>query len=232
VTSGVAALIPAAGRGSRLAGAGVQASPKALRVLAGRSLLEWSLAALSPFADSLVVAVPAAYVDSTRAALSHSGTVTVLAGGSTRQESVRLALARVGSGVEHVLVHDAARPLTPLELTARVLDALRGGAAAAVPVVPVADSLRRVSSDGASAAVARSAFRAVQTPQGFRREVLARAHEEFADGEAFDDATLVELVGVPVTLVEGSDLAFKVTRPIDLLLAEAVLAAGGEEAQP
>lgn len=231
MTSGVAAIIPAAGTGSRLTPAGAPASPKALRLLRGRTLLQWALDTLSPHVNTVVVAVPAAYVDSTRAMLSDAGSVTVIAGGSTRQQSVRLALADVGSAVELVLVHDAARPLTPLDVTARVLDALRGGAAAAVPVVPVADSLRRIRSDGGNAAVARTAIRAVQTPQGFRRQLLVRAHTEIDDLEAFDDAALVEQIGVPVTMVEGSQLAFKVTGPLDLLLAEAVLAARDEAAQ-
>jgi 2-C-methyl-D-erythritol 4-phosphate cytidylyltransferase len=200
-------------------------------VLRGRSLLEWSLAALSPLVDMVVVAAPAACVDRARAELSHGGGVTVIAGGATRQDSVRAALAEVGEAAEFVLVHDAARPLAPLDMTARVLDALHAGAAAVVPVVPVADSLRRIDPGGGSATVPRGAFRAVQTPQGFRRSLLMRAHCEVGSVAASDDASLVEQIGVPITLVEGSELAFKVTRPLDLLLAEAVLAGRDDTAQ-
>lgn len=199
------------------------------------------MAALAPLVDSVVVAVPAAYVGSARATLGSGsghdagtgGRVTVVAGGATRQESVRAALAAVDPLIEFILVHDAARPFVPVEVVARVIDALQTGAAAVVPVVPLTDSLRRVQSDGASTAVDRTPMRAVQTPQGFRRDLLLRAHREVHRVEAADDASLVERSGVPVTLVPGSELAFKITRPHDLVIAEAVLAArGGELAGP
>jgi 2-C-methyl-D-erythritol 4-phosphate cytidylyltransferase len=105
-----------------------------------------------------------------------------------------------------------------------VIEALRDGAEAVAPVVPVIDSLRRVNPDGSSAAVDRTALRAVQTPQGFRRQVLLRAHQEAPHLGAADDASLVERSGVPVHLVAGSELALKITRPHDLLVAEAILA--------
>jgi 2-C-methyl-D-erythritol 4-phosphate cytidylyltransferase len=223
VASGVAAVIPAAGTGSRLVSAGT-AEPKAFRLLGGRPLLSWSVAALSPFVDVVVVAVPAAYAESRHPWLAARSDVTVVTGGSSRQQSVRLALEAVEPDTEYVVVHDAARPFVPSDVTVRVIDALRGGAAAVVPVVPVVDSLRRVASDGDSVSVARAAMRAVQTPQGFRRDVLAHAHREIDDPSAADDATLVELSGVFITLVPGSELAFKITRPLDLTFAEAVLA--------
>jgi len=224
VATGVAALIAAAGAGSRLAAASTCADPKAFRRLGARSLLEWSLVALAPHVDHVVVAVPPTYVGSARAALADAVNVTVLAGGATRQESVAMALVAVDPAIELVLVHDAARPLVPGEVIARVIEALRDGAEAVAPVVPVIDSLRRVNPDGSSAAVDRTALRAVQTPQGFRRQVLLRAHQEAPHLGAADDASLVERSGVPVHLVAGSELALKITRPHDLLVAEAILA--------
>ncbi len=224
--SRVAAVIAAAGVGERFNAAGNSGPPKALRLLRGRSLLEHSLDALTPLADVLVVAVPAGHVSAVQSDLSaRNADITVLAGGASRQQSVHVALAELDTGVEFVLVHDAARALVPPEVATRVLDALRGGAQAVVPVVAAVDSLRRVDADGSSAVVDRSEIRAVQTPQGFRRDVLVRAHGEIDYFDAADDASLVERTGVPVTLVPGSELAFKITRLQDMVLAEALLAA-------
>jgi 2-C-methyl-D-erythritol 4-phosphate cytidylyltransferase len=107
---------------------------------------------------------------------------------------------------------------------------VRAGAAAVVPVVPVTDTIKQVAGDTVETTVDRAALRAVQTPQGFRRDVLERAHArgangatEGADDRATDDAGMVESLGLPVTVVEGSAEAFKVTRPLDLLVAEALL---------
>ncbi|MBA2716337.1 MAG: 2-C-methyl-D-erythritol 4-phosphate cytidylyltransferase [Propionibacteriales bacterium] len=226
MTHRVAAVIPAAGVGLRLRGSARTSVPKALRLLGERSLLARSLASLSPFVGAIVVAAPADQLGVVRDQVASCPVpVEVVAGGSTRQESVLRALEAVASSVEFVLVHDAARPLAPTQLTERVIEALHGGAAAVVPAVPVADSLRQLSGDGRSRHVDRSALRAVQTPQGFRREVLVEAHRRAADLGATDDATLVERTGVPVTLVAGDHLAFKITNPVDLLLAELLLGA-------
>jgi 2-C-methyl-D-erythritol 4-phosphate cytidylyltransferase len=121
-------------------------------------------------------------------------------------------------------VHDAARCLTPVPVVEAVVAALHAGAEAVVPVLPVADTVKEVDGDRVVATLDRAALRVVQTPQGFRRDVLERAH---ASGQPAltDDAGLVEALGGAVTTVAGSEEAFKVTRPIDLLLAEAVLAA-------
>ncbi len=148
----------------------------------------------------------------------------VVAGGAERQDSVRLALEALDPAVELVLVHDAARCLTPPELVEAVVAELRAGAEAVVPVLPVADTVKSVDGATVVATLDRTSLRAVQTPQGFARAVLARAHAAGLPA-ATDDAGLVELCGGTVRTVPGSEEAFKVTRPIDLLLAEAVLAA-------
>ncbi len=228
MTLRVAAVIPAAGAGVRLRDCGGTSAPKALRLLAGRSLLERSLTTLSPVVDEVVVAAPPNNLSLVREHVQGcTASVTVVAGGQTRQASVRAALAATSSAVDLVLVHDAARPLLPVEVARRVLSALREGAAAVVPTVPIVDSLRELRPGATSRPVNRSALRAVQTPQGFQRQVLVGAHQDGADDEATDDASLVERIGVAVTLVDGADVAFKITTPLDWLVAELLLRDGG-----
>jgi 2-C-methyl-D-erythritol 4-phosphate cytidylyltransferase len=135
---------------------------------------------------------------------------------------VRAALAALPDEVGIVLVHDAARPLAPVELVDAVAAAVCAGADAVVPGLPVTDTVKRVEGEVVVETLDRSALRAVQTPQGFRRAVLEEAHL-FPDAlDATDDAGLVERAGHPVVVVAGADEAFKVTRPLDLLLAEVV----------
>jgi 2-C-methyl-D-erythritol 4-phosphate cytidylyltransferase len=231
VTDRIAAIIPAAGQGIRLAAAGDRGGPKAVRMLGGRMMLRRAAEVLAPLVERLVVAGPGDHLDDVRRDLADLPChVEVVAGGATRQESVRLALTAIPDDIGLVLVHDAARPLVPRDVVTRVIDALRAGAVAVVPVVTVPDSLRAVDPAGGTTPVDRSRIRAVQTPQGFSRRVLAAAHRA-AQADATDDAGLVERNGYSVELVEGDPLAFKVTRPLDLLLAEAVLrdgSAGGE----
>ncbi|MEZ0094637.1 2-C-methyl-D-erythritol 4-phosphate cytidylyltransferase [Streptacidiphilus sp. EB129] len=237
-------MVPAAGRGERL-GPG---APKALRELGGVPLLVHAVRALARSrAVSLVVVVaPPDGVERVRALLDQHGLdgsdsawvtgnagITVVAGGATRQESVRLGLAAIPVEVDVVLVHDAARPLVPVDVVDAVARAVLDGAEAVVPAVPLADTVKQVL----PAAVAggpepvvgtpdRSTLRAVQTPQGFRREALQRVHDKaLSDGvEATDDAGLIERYDGRVVVVPGHEEAFKVTRPLDLVLAEAVLA--------
>lgn len=215
-------MVPAAGRGERL-GPG---TAKALRELAGQPLLVHAvrrLRAAVPLGP-VVVAVPVAQVSQARRLLGDD--VAVVAGGADRQESVAAALEALPSDAALVLVHDAARCLVPVEVVERVLAALRAGAPAVVPVLPLADTVKQVDAAGTVVrTVPRAQLRAVQTPQGFARDVLIRAHAAAA-GPATDDAALVEALGVPVTTVAGAPEAFKVTGPLDLLLAEAVLAHG------
>lgn len=220
MTRPVGVLVPAAGLGTRL-GPG---APKALRELAGEPLLVHAVRGLraAPSVGPVVVAAPAADVAQVAALLAPYD-VVVVAGGAERTDSVRLALAALDPDVELVLVHDAARCLTPPSVVEAVVACLEAGAEAVVPVLPVADTVKSVDGTTVVATLDRSALRVVQTPQGFRRSLLARAHAD-AGASATDDAGLVEALGVAVTTVPGDEEAFKVTRPIDLLLAEAVLA--------
>jgi 2-C-methyl-D-erythritol 4-phosphate cytidylyltransferase len=184
--------------------------------------------------EHVVVAAPPDEVPQVRSllALDELGAeITVVAGGAERQESVSLALAVLPESVDIVLVHDAARPLAPSELVDAVAQAVRDGAEAVVPALPVADTVKRVESgagpwETVTETLDRSALRTVQTPQGFRRQVLAQAHAAGAqDGVlATDDAGLVERLGTKVAVVPGSEEALKVTRPVDLVIAEAILA--------
>ncbi|WP_461030632.1 IspD/TarI family cytidylyltransferase, partial [Streptomyces sparsus] len=156
----------------------------------------------------------------------------VVPGGDTRQQSVRCGIEALPPDVASVLVHDAARPLVPVDTVEAVIAALRAGSPAVVPALPVADTVKEVEprADGGAEPVLgtpdRSRLRAVQTPQGFDRATLTEAHERVAcEGEgATDDAGMVERLGRPVVVVPGHEEAFKVTRPLDLVLAEAVLA--------
>lgn len=230
----VAAIVPAAGRGERL-GPG---TPKALRLLGGVPLLVHAVRSLAAarLVDLVVVAAPAGQVADVQALLAdhHAGAaLQVVEGGPTRRDSVRAALASLPDTVGIVLVHDAARPLAPVELADAVAAAVRAGAGAVVPGLPVTDTVKRVDGDVVVETVDRSALRAVQTPQGFSRAVLEEAHLTAlgTDGaELTDDAGLVERAGHQVVVVTGAEEAFKVTRPLDLMLAEAVLSrrrAGG-----
>ncbi|MET0418626.1 MAG: 2-C-methyl-D-erythritol 4-phosphate cytidylyltransferase, partial [Actinoplanes sp.] len=162
-------------------------------------------------------------VDAVRALLAPVAPVTVVAGGAERQESVALALAEVPADVAIVLVHDAARALTPPELVESVAAAVRDGRPAVIPVLPVVDTIKEVGpGETVLGTVDRAVLRSVQTPQGVRREVLVAVHAAAAD-PLTDDAGLVEKAGLPVTCVPGSELAMKITRPLDLILAEALL---------
>jgi len=177
--------------------------------------------------DRVVVAAPYDEVSEVSALLAGNvpADVLVVAGGATRQESVALALAALDDEVDVVLVHDAARPLAPSELVDRVAAAVQEGAPAVVPGLPVTDTVKRVDASGVvTETLDRTALRTVQTPQGFRRQVLAQAHAADSEpGTATDDAALVERLGRPVRMVVGHEEAFKVTRPLDLVLAEVVL---------
>ena len=175
---------------------------------------------------------PASSIEEFRSALSDIDDLTVVAGSDrSRQESVALGLAALGrcEADTVVLVHDAARPLTPPQVTERVIDAVAGGAV--IPVLPVTDTLKTVDAAGLVVGTPRrSDMVAVQTPQGFRWDVLIRAHEEGASlgadeaRAATDDAGLVEAIGGSVQTVAGNERSMKVTRPLDLALAQILVA--------
>ncbi|WDZ85668.1 2-C-methyl-D-erythritol 4-phosphate cytidylyltransferase [Micromonospora cathayae] len=221
----VAVLVPAAGAGVRL-GPG---APKALRPLAGEPLLVHAVRRIvaAPSVHTVVVAAPVTDVPFVRELLAPVAPVTVVPGGAQRQDSVAAALAAVPDGPGIILVHDAARALVPADLVESVAAAVRAGHDAVIPVLPVVDTVKEVSVDGTvevvRGTVDRSVLRAVQTPQGFRRSVLAAAHAGAVD-PLTDDAGLVEKQGVPVVCVPGSEYALKITRPFDLALAERLLA--------
>lgn len=215
----VTAVVPAAGSGERLA-AGI---PKAFYRLDGHTLLERAVEGLqaSGVIDHIVVAVPVDRLD--EAKLTLAGKAEVVAGGADRRESVRLGLSAAGQS-RFVLIHDAARALTPPQLIIRVVEALLAGHQAVVPALPVPDTIKAVDADGMVVSTPhRAALRAVQTPQGFAAELLLRAYELAGDADFTDDASLVEHLGDPVYVVDGDPLAFKITHPLDLQLAHAIV---------
>jgi len=215
-------VIVAAGSGQRLA-AGM---PKALVPLHGRPLLAWALDAFTghPDIDSVVVVAPP---DAIAAAEDcAAGRASVVAGGASRQASVQLGLAALAPGIGLVLVHDAARPLVPGSVISAVVAALHAGEQAVIPVLPVADTIKRVDGTGQVVdTLDRTQLRAVQTPQGFSRTALVAAHRaarERSLTDVTDDAGLLEALGVPVRTVPGAELCFKITGPHDLRLAHAL----------
>lgn len=213
------AVVSAAGSGERL-GAGI---PKAYVELCGQTMLERAVDGLlgSGVIDRVVVAVPVDRVAETAAMLD--GRADVVAGGAERHDTVRLALDHIGDP-DFVVVHDAARPLTPIAQIRRVVAALSAGMSAVVPVVPVVDTIKAVDANGVVLGTPeRSGLRAVQTPQGFTADLLRRAYQRAGSFAGTDDASLVEHLGTPVHTVDGDPLAFKVTTPLDLRLARAVL---------
>ena len=206
-----AALIPAAGAGTRL-GRG----HKALVEVNGRSLLERSAGAFVNQVDEIIVAVSPGMCEAVKTTLGNR--IKLVQGGATRQASVRNLLNATDADL--VLIHDAARPFLSPEVIRNMIREVQKTGAASV-VMPVADTLIRGET---GETVDRQTLRAVQTPQGFKREVILRAHEYALAGriEATDDAGLVRLLGHSVALVEGSRWLMKVTTPADLEIANAL----------
>lgn len=212
------AIVPAAGSGERL-GAGI---PKAFVEIGGRAMVELTVAGLlaSGVVSRVIVAVPPERVGEAGKLLGD--TAEVLAGGPERHDTVRLAVGAVGDS-DFVLVHDAARPLTPIEQIQRVVAALNEGLRAVIPVLPVVDTIKAVDANGVVLGTPeRAGLRAVQTPQGFETALLRRACEQ-PGAAVTDDASLVENLGVPVHTVAGDPSAFKVTTALDLTLARALV---------
>lgn len=212
---GVWTVVVAAGSGTR-AGEGI---PKQYRPLSGRRVLDWSLEAARSVSAGIVLVVPAAELDREEPLAD-----LVVAGGETRSDSVRCGLAEVPEDVGTVLVHDAARPLASPALFEAVVAAVEAGADAAVPAVPVTDTIKRIAGGTVVETPDRSTLVAVQTPQGFRAEVLRRAHA--GGGEASDDAALVEALGARVVVVPGDPDNVKVTHPGDIERIEALVPEG------
>lgn len=198
----------AAGSGQRFGG------PKQYSTLGGRRVIDWAVDAARAASDGVVLVVPAA--DAQR-----EGGV---AGGASRSESVRNGLAHVPADADIVCVHDGARPFADAALFQRVIDAVAAGASAAVPGVPLTDTVKVIDATGSVRSTPqRDAVRAVQTPQAFRADALRAAHA--AGGEATDDAMLVEQAGGTVLVVDGDVRNRKITDPTDLEWARQQVAA-------
>ena len=204
-----AAIIAGAGMGHRL-GAEI---PKALIQIQGITLLQRAFISLSKVVDEIVITAPAGYEEQFKAIVGQSA--EVITGGVLRSDSIRVALKALSPSVESVLIHDAARALASSALAAKVLDELRTGQSAVIPVLKVIDTIKEIDRDGfVRATPDRSSLVAAQTPQGFNRQVLERAHS--ASDDATDDAALVEAIGVKVKTIEGEASAFKITTKEDI----------------
>lgn len=231
-------VLVAAGQGIRL-GAGV---PKAYTTLGDRTLLEHCVGSISalPHSGHLVIVAPAGHAADTLSLVERSlpadsaWTVSVVAGGRERHESVRFGVDALPEHVSIALVHDAARPLAPTDLFDRVYDEVQRTGDSVVPALPVVDTVKRVDDDGVvHETVDRSTLVAVQTPQGFPRELLAVAHEavrmqaidapDVASSIPTDDAEVVQRAGATVRTVAGHELAHKLTTPSDRIILEAYL---------
>jgi 2-C-methyl-D-erythritol 4-phosphate cytidylyltransferase/2-C-methyl-D-erythritol 2,4-cyclodiphosphate synthase len=241
----VAVIVVAAGSGSRLG----RDQPKAFVPLASRSILEHALTGVFGMTEAaqVIVVAPAAQLDDARsiavaAAGAAAGSLDVVAGGDTRQASVARGLAQVRDDVSVVLVHDAARALTPAGLFDSVVAAVRSSGHGIVPGLPVVDTIKNVdAAGGILGTVDRSQLSAVQTPQGFPRAMLDAAFAwaaalpatDAAGRDLTDDAALVAAAGNPVGSIPGDPSAFKVTTAWDLRRAELLLgAAAGPVAEP
>lgn len=230
----VAVIVVAAGSGSRLRAA----VPKAFVEVDGATLLAHAICRVVACARvaHLVVVAPPRHVAQARVCVAaglEAGhrelselVVSVVPGGAQRGDSVMAGLAALPPDVDVVLVHDAARALAPGSLFDAVVDAVRSGHPAVVPGLPVVDTVKEVDGAGlVTATPERARLRAVQTPQGFERTVLDRAHAAATD-QATDDAALVERLGLPVLVIPGDPLAHKITTPADLGLAALLLHGG------
>ncbi|QOD93333.1 2-C-methyl-D-erythritol 4-phosphate cytidylyltransferase [Chryseoglobus sp. 28M-23] len=223
----LAIVVVAAGSGTRLG----HAEPKAFVPLAGRNLLEHALERIFTLAEPahVVVVVPRSHRDEAdriarRVAGHASEHVTIVVGGATRQESVAAGVAAVPDGVDVVLIHDAARALTPTDVFERVVDRVRADGVGVIPALPVIDTIARTTPDGrVRDQVDRSELATIQTPQGFPLEAYRAAAAVASPGHT-DDASVFAAAGHPVVTVAGDDAAFKVTTPWDLRRAELLLA--------
>jgi len=224
---GIAVLIVAAGKGER-AGLGL---PKQYERLAGLPMLRRTVEAFhAPSSDKkwpVQVVIGAGQQDLAAAALAGLDLPAPVTGGATRQESVRLGLEALAKDApDYVLIHDAARPLVPAKVILAVVQALQSGAAGALPMVAVSDTLRRQDGKGHWSLVSRENLYRAQTPQGFVYAKILAAHRDHAKQEVTDDVALAELAGLKVEMVEGDEKNIKVTRKEDFALAESLL--GGD----
>ncbi|MDX1430723.1 MAG: 2-C-methyl-D-erythritol 4-phosphate cytidylyltransferase [Rhodothermales bacterium] len=219
----VAVIIPAAGSGKRIGG-----TPKQFRLLGGEPMLHRTIKCFDGIEEigMLVVVVPAESVADSERALAdlHPHSIVVTPGGPTRQDSVRLGLARVRSGIQVVLVHDAARPFVSIAEIEAVISSTRQHGAAAL-AIPATDTLRKSSGATLGETVDREGVYRMQTPQGFTRDLIVEAHASASrkGDTATDDVELVMLRGHAVRLVVGRSTNFKITTAEDWTLAEAIV---------
>jgi 2-C-methyl-D-erythritol 4-phosphate cytidylyltransferase len=209
------------------------ATPKQFLTLGGLPILVHALRVLeeSPAVTEIILTVPAAdreyCLNEIVARYKFRKITKVVPGGEHRQDSVRHGLAQLDQGVDMVLVHDAVRPFLTVDMVARVIDAAAKHGAAVV-AIPLRDTIKRVDAGGLiESTVDRSHLWSAQTPQAFQRSLLQAAHRKahLEHYQATDDAQLMEWLGHPVTTVEGSGENMKITRPEDLRIGEAILAA-------
>ena len=216
-----AVIIVAAGSGVRLG----STLPKAFANLGGQPLLWHSLEVTASWkrASQIVLVAPPDYLAPARDMASKFDSVAVIEGGNSRGASVRKGISELSADTTHILVHDAARPLMPIQVFDRVFECLDLGAVGVAPVVEVVDTLVRQESNSIVAeALDRSEFRAVQTPQGFDLKILRSAYDAL-DGEETDDSSVIQKMGHEVRLVQGDPRGFKITYPADLARAETFL---------
>jgi len=220
-------VVPAAGRGTRL---GLNL-PKALIPIAGKPMIVWAVAALeqTPVVDAIVIVAPSEFIgefEHLRSENKWRKVVAIVAGGNDRQQSVWNGLQAMPSETEWVIIHDAARPLVKPSLIASVWEAAQEIGTAAIAALPCSDTVKRTL-DGVLIAetLDREQIWLAQTPQVFAADLLKEAHEQaLKDGcSATDDAMLVERLGVPIRLVLGDPTNIKITHPVDLALAEALI---------
>lgn len=211
-----AAIIAGAGSGHRL-GADL---PKALVKLIDKTLVEHAVNSLAPVAQLIVVTAPAGFEDQFKSILGDQ--VKVITGGVLRSDSIRVALAEIGNEYEFVLVHDAARAIASTQLATNVINELASGEQAVIPALDVVDTIKEIDANGyVRNTPERANLRAVQTPQGFVKSVLAHAHASAED--ATDDAALVEAIGIKVKVIAGEERALKITTKSDLARAVEIL---------
>jgi 2-C-methyl-D-erythritol 4-phosphate cytidylyltransferase len=217
------AVVVAAGSGSRL---GAE-EPKAFLTIGGRPIVEVAVERTlgSPAIRAVVVVAPSGAEERMRAVLAAvASEAAVVVGGFTRQASVRAGLAATPDDVEVVVVHDAARPFAPPELFTEVVKRVVSGADAAVPVLPIPDTVKRVRDGVVISTEPRDDLVLAQTPQAFRAELLRVYHERaLTEGrEVTDDAALFESVGAKVVTVAGDPGNFKITTALDLARADGI----------
>jgi 2-C-methyl-D-erythritol 4-phosphate cytidylyltransferase len=218
--SRTSAIVVAAGAGKRFG------EMKQFVYLRGKPVLEWTLESFQAHGevDAVVLVLPDEQ-DLKHYRMRYAKIVEIVRGGERRQDSVWQGFRLLdAAAAEVVLVHDGARPLVGADLVSRVIAAARAEGAA-VPVVPVEETVKEVLDGRVVRTVDRSHLSRTQTPQGFRYEVLKKALEAARRDRFYgtDEAMLAERVGIPVSVVEGDPRNIKITTPVDLKIAEGLL---------